>query len=51
MLHFRIVEIDSNIIFKGSKAQTLKYCVRSITILSFYDPGKSGKELPEIFWQ
>jgi len=54
LLRFKLVEIDSNIIFTGKRKRTLKYPVRSVSLvpetkLHSKIPGFSA--LPEIFWQ
>jgi hypothetical protein len=54
LIRFKIVEIDSIICFDGKKKRTLKYPVRSISLV----PEKMRPEnihcptdIPEIFWQ
>jgi hypothetical protein len=53
-IRFTTVEINSNICFRGRSRKTLKYPVRSLSLLPVYKV--KGKQpipgsLPEIFWQ
>ncbi len=54
LIRFKIIEIDSNISFTGKKKKTLKYPVRSVSLVP--EPKLPEKiaglaSLPEIFWQ
>jgi hypothetical protein len=54
LIRFKMVEIDSNISFNGKKKKTLKYPVRSVSLIP--EPKLPAKihglaSLPEIFWQ
>ncbi|MEI7726226.1 MAG: hypothetical protein WCK09_14045 [Bacteroidota bacterium] len=54
LIRFKIVEIDSKISFNGKKKKTLKYPVRSVSLIP--EPKSLAKmqnlaTLPEIFWQ
>ncbi len=54
LIRFKRVEIDSNICFHGKKRRTLKYTVRSLSLIP--EARTAGKQtdpepIPEIFWQ
>jgi hypothetical protein len=54
MIRFKIVEIYSNIIFNGNKKRTLKYPVRSLSLVpdnKFPSKRICPSAIPEIFWQ
>jgi hypothetical protein len=54
LIRFKMVEIDSTISFTGKKKRTLKYPVRSISLVPVLIlPGRPpcSSSLPEIFWQ
>jgi hypothetical protein len=54
LIRFKVVEIDSKISFNGTTTKTLKYTVRSLSLVPLHKaPCKERKcgEIPEIFWQ
>jgi hypothetical protein len=54
LIHFRMVEIDSNICFIGRYKKVLKYPVRSISLVPIPKSARihySTLTVPEIFWQ
>lgn len=54
MLRFKMVEIDSNISFAGKRKRTLRYPVRSLSLVPELKL-PAGRlilyAIPEIFWQ